>query len=295
MMPDPTVAERLSEATGALLSCSDSPRLDAEILLGMVLGRTRSGLIAHGDERLAPHTERAFSSLLEARCRGMPVAYLTGSREFWSLSLAVTPAVLVPRPETELLVELALAHLPVDRECAVLDLGTGSGAIALAIAKERPRARVTGTDVSQPALDIAAGNSKRLGLSQIVWRQGSWFDAVPGQRFDYIVANPPYVAANDPALQSLHAEPLLALTPGLSGLEAFRAIIAAAPAHLREGGRLGFEHGRHQAGDVAQLLTQQDFAEISTHADAAGLPRVTLARFHASPPFHPSRCFKSSP
>jgi len=277
------------------LSCSDSPRLDAEILLGMVLGRTRSGLIAHGDERVSPDSERAFSSLLEARRRGMPVAYLTGSREFWSLNLAVTPAVLVPRPETEVLVELALGHLPVDRECAVLDLGTGSGAIALAIAKERPWARVTGTDISQAALDIAAGNSQRLGLSQVVWRQGSWFDAVPGERFDYIVANPPYVAANDPALRSLHAEPLLALTPGLSGLEAFRAIIAAAPGHLREGGRLGLEHARNQAGDVAQLLAQRDFADISTHADAAGLPRVTVARFHASPPFYPSRSFQSSP
>ena len=193
----------------------------------------------------------------------------------------------MPRPETETLVELALGQLPVDRECTVLDLGTGSGAIALAIARERPRARVTGTDVSHEALDIAAGNSARLGLSDLVWRLGSWFEAVPGERFDYIVANPPYIAADDPALMALRAEPWLALTPGRSGLEAFRAIIAAAPAHLRDGGRLGLEHGCRQGEDVAQMLAQHGFAEISTHADRAGLPRVTLAR-HSSSSVHSS-------
>ncbi|MGA2706992.1 MAG: peptide chain release factor N(5)-glutamine methyltransferase [Steroidobacteraceae bacterium] len=276
-----TIAESLASATRELSRCSDSPHLDAELLLGKVLARTRSGLIVDGERRLDDACERAYAGLLAERLAGAPVAYLTGTREFWSLPLAVTSAVLVPRPETETLVELVLDHLPPGCDCAVLDLGTGSGAIAIAIASERPKARVTGTDLSMCALQVAMGNSKNLGLSEIAWRQGSWFDAVPGERFDVIVANPPYIAASDAALAALRAEPLLALTPGATGLEAFESIVAAAGDHLTDEGVLALEHGSEQAQQVAALLERHEFKDIRSHADRSGRLRVTLASIHS--------------
>ncbi len=269
------VARCLRAAARALSAHSDSPRLDAELLLGRVLGVTRSALIARGEETLADELRSAFEALVERRRQGTPVAYLTGTREFWSLALTVTPAVLVPRPETELLVELALKHLARDQPCAVLDLGTGSGAIALAIASERPQARITGVDVSPGALGVAQTNAAALGAAGIEWRQGSWFAPVAGRRFDLIVGNPPYVAADDPALQRLRAEPALALCPGPSGLEAFTAIIERAAAHLNDRGWLLLEHGRGQARAVADLLTGAGFATVRTHTDLSGHPRVT--------------------
>lgn len=280
-----TIADALQSGARALRSRSDSPRLDAELLLAKILGLPRAGLIARGDEPFAGEHARAYAGLIEQRLGGAPVAYLTGTREFWSLPLEVTPAVLVPRPETELLVELALQLLPrhpVDRASRILDLGTGSGAIALAIASERPAARITGVDVSRAALDVAIQNSRRLSLTQIDWRLGSWFAPVTGERFDLIVANPPYIAAADPALELLRAEPMLALCDGPTGLEALSAIAAGAPAHLREGGWLALEHGSGQAADVAGLLEHHGFAGIRSHADFSGKPRVTLGTIHSA-------------
>jgi release factor glutamine methyltransferase len=285
MTPVATVGETLRSAAHALHSHSDSPRLDAELLLGKILGLSRSGLIARSDEVIAADREQAYASLVEKRLQGAPVAYLTGIREFWSLPLKVTPAVLVPRPETELLVELALQLLPghpaaaPDQVQRVLDLGTGSGAIALAIASERPHARVTGIDISPEALKVAVQNSRDLGLLHIEWRLGSWFDAVPGERFHLILANPPYIAAADPALDRLTAEPGIALTPGPTGLEAFAAIAAQAPSHLHAGGRLVMEHGSEQAPDVARLLERHGFTNIRSHLDFSRKPRVTLGTF----------------
>jgi release factor glutamine methyltransferase len=283
-----TIAQLLQNGARALKSHSDSPRLDAELLLGKILGLPRSGLIAHGNDPVASERERGYTSLIEQRLGGAPIAYLTGTREFWSLALRVTPAVLVPRPETELLVELALQRLPeqqtsssVDRACSILDLGTGSGAIALAIASERPGARVTGVDISPSALEVAVQNSRDLGLAHVDWRLGSWFAPVPGERFDVIVANPPYVAAADPALEHLRAEPAIALCGGPTGLEALSAIAGAAVPHLHNEGWLILEHGSDQAPDVARLLERHGFTQVRSHLDFSGKPRVTLGTVHS--------------
>ena len=284
-----TVAQTLQSGARSLGNHSDSPRLDAELLLGKILGLSRSGLIARGNDPVANECASGYANLIEQRVKGAPIAYLTGTREFWSLMLRVTPAVLVPRPETEVLVELALQHLPehqtspAARAYSVLDLGTGSGAIALAIASERPGARVTGVDISPSALEVAIQNARDLGLSRIDWRLGSWFAPVPGERFDIIVANPPYVAAADPALEKLAAEPAIALCDGPTGLEALSAIVAAAAPHLHDNGWLMLEHGSTQAPDVARLLERHGFTEVRSHLDFSGCPRVTLGTLHTSP------------
>jgi release factor glutamine methyltransferase len=277
-----TVAETLLMGARSLDSHSDSPRLDAELLLGKILGLSRAALIARGNDPVASERAQGYASLIEQRLKGAPIAYLTGTREFWSLALRVTPAVLVPRPETEVLVELALQRLPRDRSSSVLDLGTGSGAIALAIASERPGARVTGVDISPSALEVAIQNSRDLGLSGIDWRLGSWFAPVPGERFDMIVANPPYVAAADPALEKLAAEPAIALCDGPTGLEALSAIAGAAAPHLEDHGWLILEHGSDQAPAVARLLERHGFTQVRSHLDFSGKPRVTLGTVHAS-------------
>lgn len=274
--PAPTVAESLACATRRLSDHSESPRLDAALLLCEVTGMSRSASLVRGDEPLSAAHRAAFDVLISRRAGGAPVAYLTGEREFWSLRLGVTPDVLVPRPETEVLVAQTLALLP-DQPRRLLDLGTGSGAIALAISSERPRTRIAAVDVSAAAVAVARRNARALGLSRIDWRVGSWYAAVAGEHFDIIVANPPYVAAGDPALQRLAAEPLLALTPGPTGLEALSIIIAGAAAHLRPQGWLLLEHGNAQAGAVARLLDAAGFRGVRTHADFAGQPRVTLA------------------
>ena len=287
--PSPSaIAQLLQNGARALESGSDSPRLDAELLLGKILGLPRSGLIARGDDPVAREHERSYLSLIEQRLKGAPIAYLTGTREFWSLALRVTPAVLVPRPETEILVELALQRLPeqqasssVDRACSILDLGTGSGAIALAIASERPGARVTGVDISPAALEVAVQNSRDLGLAHVDWRLGSWFAPVQGERFDVIVANPPYVAAADPALEHLTEEPAIALCCGPTGLEALSAIAGAAVPHLHDQGWLILEHGSDQATDVARLLERHGFTQVRSHLDFSGKPRVTLGTVHS--------------
>ena len=277
-----TVARTLSSAVRRLIDHSESPRLDAELLLGKVLGLSRAGLIVRGEQPVPAASHSAYQVLLDGRIDGMPVAYLTGEREFWSLPLKVTNDVLVPRPETELLVEQALALLPPDTQRSVLDLGTGSGAIALAIASERPQAHITAVDLSEAALGIAAANAQALGTVHIHWRHGVWFEAVPGERFDLIVANPPYLADTDPALVQLAAEPLLALASGPTGLEALGAIIAAAPRHLAPGGWLLLEHGSTQSAEVASLMRAAGFGTIRSHTDAAGLPRLALGTFSPS-------------
>jgi release factor glutamine methyltransferase len=278
--PDPSTVEfALGQGVRSLVAHSGSPQLDAEVLLSTVLGVERSALIARGSDPLADDALRTYRDLIEQRKSGMPVAYLTGRREFWSLPLKVTPAVLVPRHETEILVEVALKHVPKSEERAVLDLGTGSGAVALAIACERPLAHVVGVDVSPGALGVARENARALALRNATFRLGSWFDAVPDERFDVVVSNPPYVADGDPALAALAAEPALALVAGPEGLDALEAIVAEAPAHLTRGGWLVLEHGSTQQHQVARLLERRGFAAVECHSDYSGLPRVTRGTF----------------
>jgi release factor glutamine methyltransferase len=272
----------LHRAAKELAAVSESARLDAELLLAHTLGCTRSALTLHGDVLLSPAQAAGFAALVAQRLERVPVAYLLGEKEFWSLSLQVTPAVLVPRPETEVLVELALQFLPAGSASRVLDLGTGSGAIALALATERPQAQVTGSDVSEAALAIAAANGARLGLRQIRWRAGSWFDAVPGERFDLIVSNPPYVAADDPHLQALTAEPRGALSSGPTGLEAYERLIPAARDHLTATGWIVLEHGASQAPQIQNLLEVNGFYNVRSHPDYSGALRVTLGSLHSN-------------
>lgn len=253
---------------------------EAELLLAHALGRSRTWLLVHADDEIAADDAARFEALVERRVAGEPVAYLTGSRGFWTLDFAVTPATLIPRPETELLVELALARIPADADARIADLGTGSGAIALAIAKERPRSRVVATDASVEALDVARENAKRNGIGNVEFRHGDWFAPLAGETFDLIASNPPYIALGDPHLGEgdLRFEPASALSSGSDGLDAIRAIVRDAPSHLRAGGWLLLEHGWEQGEAVCALLHAAGFVEITTERDLEGRDRVTLGR-----------------
>ncbi|MEW6693005.1 MAG: peptide chain release factor N(5)-glutamine methyltransferase [Pseudomonadota bacterium] len=261
------------------LKDGDSPRADADILLAHVLGRPRSYLLAWPERELSPGQWTAFQALVERRARGEPVAYLTGSREFFGLDLAVSNAVLIPRPETELLVEAALERLP-GGPCMVADLGSGSGAIALAIAKMRPDARVVAVDASRQALEVARTNAERLGLRNVELREGDWCKGLADERFDMIVSNPPYICEDDPHLArgDVRFEPAMALASGADGLDAIRAIVACAPLHLSPGGWLLFEHGFDQAEAVAGLMRKAGFIDVESLRDLLGHGRVTLGR-----------------
>jgi release factor glutamine methyltransferase len=259
--------------------------LDAQVVLAHVLAKDRAWLVAHADEPLTHEQEATFFALAKRRRDGEPVAYLTGTREFWGLPLRVSPAVLIPRPETESLVELALARLPVDRDLRVLDLGTGSGAIALALAHERPRAKVLATDVSTDALGVARENARRLGISNVDFALSDWYADLPraggDTAFDLIASNPPYVAMHDPHLSDgdVRFEPAAALASGVDGLAAIRRIVDGARAHLAPGGTLVVEHGFDQSERVRALFAAAGFAEIVTAKDLAGIPRV-VAGYH---------------
>jgi release factor glutamine methyltransferase len=252
-------------------------RLDAQLLLGALLRRQRTWLMAHGDDALGPAVVGSFHALVARRAAGEPVAYLLGEKEFFGLKLKVSPAVLVPRPDTETLVEWALALLAASAPgTQVLDLGTGSGAIALAIAQRRPAVRMTAVDASDAALAVAAANGVTLGLA-VRWQRSDWFSALGAERFDLIVGNPPYIAEGDPHLEALRHEPPAALASGADGLDALRAIVSQAPEHLLPGGWLLLEHGHEQADAVAALLGTAGFRDVATRRDLAGRPRCTGA------------------
>jgi len=258
--------------------------VDARALLSHVLARDRAWLIAHAGDALERAHADAFFALAKRRRDGEPVAYLVGHREFWGLRFEVTPAVLIPRPETEALVETALQRLPRDRSVRVLDLGTGSGAIAIAIATERPEAQVTATDISSEALEVARANASRLGVANVEFVRADWYDGLSGRCFDAIVSNPPYVASDDPHLGEgdLRFEPRLALAPRTSALSALAAIAAGARGHLVEHGTIVVEHGYDQADNVVDLLQRNGFVDVRSLRDLAGMRRVVAGRRDAS-------------
>ena len=255
-------------------------RHEAEHLLLHVLGRDRAWLFAHGDASLTDAETAAFDALLTRRIAGEPVAYLTGHRGFWTLDLQVSPATLIPRPETERLVELALERLSVDRPWRVADLGTGTGAIALSLASERPQARVIATDVSADALAIARMNAVANGIAHVEFRQGSWWTPLRGERFHLIASNPPYIADGDAHLTrgDLRFEPTTALASGTDGLDAVRELIAGAPGFLVPDGWLLLEHGWDQGAAIRALMTAAGFVDVATERDLEQRDRVTLGR-----------------
>ena len=262
----------------ALARAGGVERLDAQRLLALLMGQPRSWLLAHGDAALNEEQAAAFRAGLVRLVAGEPLAYLTGEQEFHGLLLRVSLQVLVPRADTEVLVDWALDILKTGMAAPeVLDLGTGSGAIALALAHGHPTARVSAVDASAGALAVARANGERLGLA-VEWIASDWWTALAQRRFDLIVSNPPYIAGSDAHLDALHHEPLIALTPGGDGLDALRHIAAGARQHLRPGGWLLLEHGHDQAEAVSALLRSQGLQDVQTRHDLAGHPRCTGAR-----------------
>lgn len=270
----------LQTAVSQLCGRSDNPRLDAEVLLAHVIGKPRSHLHAWPEQDLPEPFHQRFLGLIARRLNGEPIAYLIGQREFWSLPLVVNRHTLIPRPETERLVELALDRIPVDRAVHVADIGTGSGAIALAVATERPLCRLIATDISSQALEVAKHNAVRLNLGNVEFRAGNGLEPLRGERVDVICSNPPYIAEGDPHLLQgdLPAEPRTALVAGWTGLELIESIAQGARGLLREDGWLLFEHGYEQGPAVTSLLVSLGYRAVTTYRDQAGHPRVSVAQ-----------------
>lgn len=272
-----TIAELLDSAKMALAGSSETAELDAEVLLCHCLGKPRAYLRAWPERN--PDAEQAseFQRLLEQRRQGVPVAYLTGQREFWSREFLVGPEVLIPRPDTELLVELSLGLLPSERPCRVIDLGTGSGILAITLAAERPLAHVIGVDISYAALETAQRNAERLQVANVSFAVSNWFADIAESDFDLVVSNPPYIAADDPHLRQgdVRFEPANALVSAENGLKDIRMIAEQARSHLKPQGQLLLEHGYNQAAEVRAILSALGYRHIATHQDLANNPRVT--------------------
>ena len=283
-MSDISIQQALSQAQQALAASSESPRLDSEILLAQVCGKTRSYLRTWPERALPLQQARDFQLLVARRAKGEPIAYLLGRRDFWDMTLAVSADTLIPRPETERLVELALEKIPLDAHWNIADLGTGAGAIALAIARERPNCQVLATDVSAPALEIARENAVRLGVTNIQFKQGIWFEPLSGETFEMIVSNPPYVHPADPHLKQgdLRFEPLFALQSEPDGLTDIRTIGADARQHLKSPGWLLLEHGYDQGSAVQALLTGLGYHGVSVMKDLAQNERVCAGKWDSN-------------
>ncbi|MCX7555320.1 peptide chain release factor N(5)-glutamine methyltransferase [Xanthomonadaceae bacterium JHOS43] len=275
---DATVATLVRLAAAQL--SGDDPRRDAELLLQHALDVDRAWLFSHAGDVPGMEAVQQFGRLVERRVAGEPLAYVVGHAGFWTLDLRVTPDTLIPRPETELLVELALSRLPADQPLRIADLGTGSGAIALALASERPKAAVVATDMSGKALAVARENARRNGVPGVVFREGDWFVPLGTECFDLIASNPPYIAEGDAHLGrgDLRFEPLSALSSGADGLNAISVLCEGAPGHLVEGGWLLIEHGYDQGDAVRSLLGSAGFVEVETRQDLEQRDRVSLGR-----------------
>ena len=264
----------------AQLEDSESPRRDAEILLGFVCGKARTFILAFGETELTAQQQQQLDVLLARRVKGVPIAHLVGEREFWSLPLRVSPVTLIPRPDTECLVEQALARMPA-AACSVLDLGTGTGAIALAIASERPDCEVIALDLVPEAVELARDNASRLGITNVKVLQSNWFSALNTQRFSVIVSNPPYIDEEDPHLSQgdVRFEPRSALVADNHGLADLRVLVESARNFLEPGGWLLLEHGWLQAAQVRELFTQTGYTEIQSCQDYGGNDRLTVGRY----------------
>lgn len=280
----PTLSKLLSAASDEL-TATDSARLDAEILLAFALNKTRSYLYSHPEQQISEPALNVFKALIERRRQGIPIAYITGQKEFWSLPLTVNETSLIPRPDTELLVELALQKIPANAACRVADLGTGSGAIAIAIASERPHCHVIACDCSYQSLVLARQNTEQTGLKNITFACANWSNAFNANSLDVIVSNPPYIAENDPHLSrgDVRFEPRHALAAGPQGLDDLTAIIRLSTAVLKPGGWLLLEHGYAQRQVVQQLLLDNNYSGIETCHDLAGNPRVSFGQFKKHP------------
>lgn len=274
---DRSIATLLPVAYHLLANASETAELDAEVLLCHCLSKNRSFLRAWPEFRLNTDQFRMFSTLIAQRKHGLPIAYLIGEREFWSRSFKIDSNVLIPRPDTELLIELGLNLLPANRPCKLLDLGTGSGIIAITLAAERPFAEAWATDLSQKALDIAIENAKRLQINNLHFVQSNWFDAINQQHFDLIVSNPPYIAEDDPHLQQgdIRFEPKTALISAEQGLADIKIIAEQSRRYLTQGGWLLVEHGYDQQASVQAIFNELDYRQVHTHSDLSGNPRVT--------------------
>jgi len=277
-----SIETALNVATARLRAVSESARLDAELLLARSIDMPRSYLFAHPEDTLDAAAQERLEATLQRRIDGVPMAYITGIKEFWSLELMVSPATLVPRPETELLVDVALRGLPRKADWHVLDLGTGSGAVALAIARERPLCQVSAVDVSPEALAVARENARQLAIGNVEFFEGDWTGPVADRKFRVIASNPPYVASGDAALATLRAEPGLALRAGKDGLDSIAILARDCPAIIEEDGVLVLEHGAAQKDAVADVLLSYGWERIQCYDDYSGHPRVTSASFLSS-------------
>lgn len=273
-----TIKNILTSSAAQLSSVSDSAKLDSELLLSFVLNKPRTYLHTWPDVTLADEELSKFNRLLERRTNGEPIAHILGERGFWSLNLNVTADTLIPRPDTEQLVELALEIIPQQAQWKILDLGTGTGAIALSLAKEKPSCFITATDQSIKALEVAKQNAEKNQISNIEFIQSDWFSELENQQFDMIVSNPPYIKENDPHLNQgdVRFEPLSALTSGADGLDDIRVIIKSSLKHLKSKGPLIIEHGYDQADAVCNLLSAANFTQVSDFKDDNGNPRVAI-------------------
>jgi release factor glutamine methyltransferase len=283
---NPTIGNLLDDGAQVLAARADADEAtrEAQVLLGHSLGVSRAWLTAHRDDSADSALTTRFRMLLKQRSVGQPVAYLTGKREFYGREFRVTPDVLIPRPDTETLVEAALDRLAPKTTLELLDLGTGSGCIAITLSLERPSTRITAVDISQSALRVARENAQALG-ARIEFLQGVWFGPLGGRQFDLVVSNPPYIAADDPHLQrgDLRFEPAMALAAGMDGLDEIRRIVSGASAFLKPGGWLLFEHGHDQAGACRDLLDSAGFGKLVSLPDLAGIPRVAGGRLVRDP------------
>lgn len=272
-----TLQQDIPRISAALELDASTARIEVQSLVQHVLQVPRAYLLAHPEQILDSRQQTTYDALLKRRLQGEPIAHILGEREFFGLNFKVTPATLIPRPDTELLVELALQRMPQGMPCRVLDLGTGSGAIAVAIAHSRPDVAVTAVDASEEALEVARENAGRLGIANIVFQRSDWFSALDGQCFDLIVSNPPYVAAGDAHLTrgDVRFEPLSALASGADGLDDIRSIVSKAEAFLERGAWLLLEHGYDQAEQVRNILQKNRFAEVFSAKDIAGINRVS--------------------